>query len=327
MRHFLLLMTALLVVTILTACGDKATSESDEVPTLIPLTSDITTEPTPEPGGVDVALTLIIIPDQTALAVVNGEEILTAAYETELTQALHSVTSSYAVDWNDPQVQAILPDIQQQALDQMIERVLVSQLAAQEGIEVSEQEVEAKIAELETMVLESGQFADWDDFLTRNGFTEESLYRLMADNMLREALGERHAVAEQVRASHILVETEDTGQEVLDKLDADEDFAVLAAEYSIDPGSKDQGGDLGWFPRGVMVAEFEEAAFSLKPGETSGLVQTDFGYHIIWVHEKEERPLDPERYAEMWQERFQVWLDEQQAQADIERLYDFAGIE
>lgn len=327
MRYFLPLMTALLVVTLLTACGDKATSGSDEVPTLIPLTSNITPEPTSEPGGVDVALALIVIPDQEVLAVVNGEEILTAAYETELTQALHSVTSSYAVDWNDPQVQAILPNIQQQALDQMIERVLISQLAAQEGIEVGEQEAEAKIAELQTMVLGSNQYADWEDFLTRNGFTEESLYQLMADNLLRETLGERHAVAEQVHASHILVETEETGQKVLDKLDADEDFASLAAEYSIDPSNKDQGGDLGWFPRGVMVPEFEEAAFALAPGEISGLIQTDFGYHIIWVHEKEERPLDPERHAQMWQERFQAWLDEQHALADIERLYDFVGIE
>ncbi len=283
-----------------------------------------------EPGGVDVAMELVDIPDQETIAVVNGEEISTAAYQEELEFALQSVTAQYQVDWNDPENASFLPTFQEQVLDQIIERVLLHQLASQEGITVDPADVEAEVATVQTQIEESGNFADWDSFLAQNNLTEKSIRDLIADNLLLEALTEAHGgspVVEQVHASHILVETEETAQEVLDKLDAGEAFEDLAAEYSTDPGSKEQGGDLGWFPQGVMVPAFEEAAFSLEPGETSGLVQTDFGYHIIRVHEKEEREMEEALYAQVQQQTFQTWLEAQQAEANIERLYTFQAEE
>jgi parvulin-like peptidyl-prolyl isomerase len=80
-------------------------------------------------------------------------------------------------------------------------------------------------------------------------------------------------------------------EEVLKRVRAGEDFAKLAKEFSTD-GSKDKGGDLGWFARGAMVPEFEEAAFKLKPGEVSDLVQTKFGYHIIKLDERKTEMKD-----------------------------------
>jgi len=87
-------------------------------------------------------------------------------------------------------------------------------------------------------------------------------------------------MADKIRCAHILVEKESKAKEVLDKLNKGESFSKLAAEYSID-GTRKRSGDLGYFGRGVMVKEFENAAFALKPGEISGIVKTQFGYHII----------------------------------------------
>ncbi|MFP4467047.1 MAG: peptidylprolyl isomerase [Candidatus Goldiibacteriota bacterium] len=108
---------------------------------------------------------------------------------------------------------------------------------------------------------------------------------------------------ERVNASHILIipdasPTSPTGlteegaqelaAEVLKKAKAGEDFGGLARQYSQDPGSKNNDGELGWFERGTMIKEFEDAAFSLKKGGISDVVKSQFGYHIIKVHDKEE---------------------------------------
>ncbi len=86
----------------------------------------------------------------------------------------------------------------------------------------------------------------------------------------------------EVKASHILVKTEDEAKRILEELKKGVSFAKLAQEKSECP-SKKKGGDLGWFGRGKMVPEFEKAAFALKKGEQSGIVKTKFGYHIIKV--------------------------------------------
>ncbi|MEX0911924.1 MAG: peptidylprolyl isomerase [Gemmatimonadota bacterium] len=116
----------------------------------------------------------------------------------------------------------------------------------------------------------------------------------------RESLGERPATvsfeqvviapkpSEEARAAAIA-----TGEEVLQELAGGADFEVLARRFSNDEGTAEHGGDLGWFRPGRMVAEFEQVAFSLRPGQTSGLVETDFGFHIIRV----ERARGAERQA------------------------------
>lgn len=87
-------------------------------------------------------------------------------------------------------------------------------------------------------------------------------------------------MADKIRCSHILVEKFSLAQEILERLKKGERFAVLAQQYSID-GSRRRGGDLGEFGRSMMVRPFEDAAFALKPGEISGIVKTQFGYHVI----------------------------------------------
>ncbi len=323
-----------LFAVMLAACGQPVAPAPS--PTPIPPTATVAptvaaTQPAANataPGGVDVAMRLVKIPDQTNVAVVDGEAISTAAYRQELSRALYMVTGQYQVDWNDPQNQAPLPGLQEQVLDQAIQRVVLRHLAVKEGVSIDSQRVETETVALQAQVQQSGQFADWATFLKENGLTEESIRSLMADNLLFEAMSKRHAgptSVEQVHASHILVATKETGQEALDKLAKGEAFADLAAQYSTDTGSKDKGGDLGWFPRGAMVPEFDQAAFALEPGKVSQLVQTEFGYHIILVQEKAVRELEPAVYDQMQQKQFQAWIGEQQAKMNIERLYTFAA--
>jgi peptidyl-prolyl cis-trans isomerase D len=108
----------------------------------------------------------------------------------------------------------------------------------------------------------------------------------------------RYQVDERVRASHIVLMTmgkseeevkqiEAKANEVLKKVKAGEDFAALAKQYSEDPGNKDKGGDLGWVVHGQMVPGFEKATFALQPGQISDVVKTEYGYHIIKVHERD----------------------------------------
>lgn len=97
----------------------------------------------------------------------------------------------------------------------------------------------------------------------------------------------------EVRARHILVETEEEAKKIKEELDKGADFVQLAKEKSIDPSTKDKGGDLGFFKWGKMVGPFQEVAFKLKPGEISQPVKSRFGWHIIKVEEKREAKREP----------------------------------
>ena len=96
---------------------------------------------------------------------------------------------------------------------------------------------------------------------------------------------------EEVSARHILVESKDKARELYEKLAHGSDFAQLAKEHSKDPGSKDQGGQLGFFTRGQMVPQFEEAAFKLGKGEVGEPFQSQFGWHIVRVDDRRQRPV------------------------------------
>ena len=93
------------------------------------------------------------------------------------------------------------------------------------------------------------------------------------------------SMAEKVHAKHILVKTEDEAKDIKARIDKGESFEDLAQEYSLCP-SKREGGDLGWFGRGVMVPEFEKGAFDTDTGKISDPIQTQFGWHLIKVIDK-----------------------------------------
>lgn len=114
---------------------------------------------------------------------------------------------------------------------------------------------------------------EWFD--ENNKVTDDEIKKYFEDNKDEFA---------KVDASHILVEDEQTANDIKSRLDNGEDFASLAKEYSKDTASAQNGGDLGAFAKGQMVKEFEDAAFSMKEGEISAPVKSQFGYHIIKVN-------------------------------------------
>ncbi|OIO98475.1 MAG: hypothetical protein AUK03_01270 [Anaerolineae bacterium CG2_30_64_16] len=199
------------------------------------------------------------------------------------------------------------------------------------------------------------------------GMDEADFRKLVESDLIRQKLydavtADVPTTEEQVRASHILVRIitpaptptplpegeptptpdpsaqptptpRDDAQalariiEVKQKLAAGEDFATLAMEHSDDTGSAASGGELGWFGRGQMVTEFEDAAFSLQPGQTSDPVKTAFGYHLIKVEERDPaHPIDQFTLQQRQSEAFNTWLTELRAQGQIERNWSLDNV-
>ena len=176
-------------------------------------------------------------------------------------------------------------------------------------------------------------------FLAERARLEEDLLRrLYAESLVQQAVTQA-TVAQaydawaaslttdglplEVHASHVLVATSGEAQEITLRAREGEDFAELARSHSIGPTGP-QGGDLGWFRAGMMVAEFEEAAWALAPGDVSDPVETRFGWHVIKVHEKRTMEVPPlqEVEATLRQE-----LARQAIADDVERLRSAAAIE
>lgn len=125
---------------------------------------------------------------------------------------------------------------------------------------------------------------------------------------------------EWVWARHILVATPEESAVVVEALKNGGDFTQLAAQFSTDTSNKDRGGDLGWFERGQMVSEFENAVFAMTEiGQISEPVQTQFGYHIIQLLGKERRPVSENRLSTLKQQKFESWLSETKTSLKIEQ--------
>jgi len=211
------------------------------------------------------------------------------------------------------------PEGKEKVLDTLIKNELLYQEAVKKGIDRRE-EIKQRIEDLRRQVIAEELLRE-----EMQGMEASDSEALDYYNRNKEEFGE----PEKVRVRHILVKAETEANEVLEKLKKGQDFAKLAQEYSIDPGTKDKGGELGFFPRGQMVPEFEEAAFKLKVGELSEPVKTFYGYHIIEVEEKkestqksfEEVKEDARNAAlqEKQRKRFEDFLEQLTRKAKIER--------
>ena len=156
-------------------------------------------------------------------------------------------------------------------------------------------------------------------------FSEKDIRALFRAQLLREKVmnaltADMKPEDEQVYARHILVADEATAQTVRERLLAGESFDAVAAELSTDTSNATSGGILGWFSKGAMVKEFEDAAFSLQVGEISQPVQTSFGFHIIQVLDKQTKLLTSSEFETAKSTFFTNWLAEQSAAKTVKKF-------
>jgi parvulin-like peptidyl-prolyl isomerase len=279
----------------------------------------------------------VVMRGQETVAEVHGERITAAALveaaRPEYQAMVHQAEQLRQRGFGDQagQLRSQLPLLPQQVLNQEVQRKLIQREAQQRGLGVSESEVQQELRE--RMQLEAAAsnaetqpeaeptpLSDTDvdstyrEFLRRVGVDDAFYRRILREQVLTEkvqnALGAQVPKAgEQVHARHILVADEPKANDLLARLQAGESFEELAKVESTDPGSKEAGGDLGWFPRGIMNSAFESAVFAAAPGSGPSIVRSPNGWHIIEVLEKSsERPLDAPDQENLEARAFQEWL-------------------
>jgi foldase protein PrsA len=230
------------------------------------------------------------------------------------------------------------------ALDTLIADKIVKLEGEKEDITIKDSEIKD---ELKSIKESYGGEEAFDKAMSASGASIDGLKKnietyLMTKELLKDRISitddqikkyfdenkESFAQAEQVEASHILVEDEKTAMEVKKKLDEGGDFAELAKEYSTDTANAESGGELGFFAKGEMVEEFENKAFAMKKGEISDPVKTEFGYHIIMVTDKKEakeavladhkEEIKDMLFDQAMQSEYGAWLEEQKEEYVIE---------
>lgn len=229
------------------------------------------------------------------VAIVNGHTIS----DDDLARRLHK--SWQQAGLSDSEHEATRDALRKDALEQLIEQALIEQLADQENIEVSEEELERRIAEvrqeyqgqeIHTIIQNQGESYDTWIQAQRDALLLEKVVQIYLGSFLTVTEADARLYYEehlelyehpaQIRASQILTYDKATARQALKMLDKGGDFAEVAKIYSESPDAE-QGGDLGFFAPGVLPPELENAIFSLKMGEVSKIVKTPYGYHIFML--------------------------------------------
>jgi len=295
-----------LALGLLIGCGPKGNPPATL--TLVPTLAAPTTTATPLPTLPPATATPPPTPTEIPLAArVNGQPIYLTDFEREVARAGDAVTP-------------------RQVLDAMIETVLLEQAAADAGVTVTDEQLDEIIqADVDAV----GGREVFEARLASNNLTEEE-YRekvranLVAQRVQMQLPGEVPETLEHVHARHILVATQEEAEAILAQLRGGADFGTLAQTYSLDVSTRDTGGDLGFFPRGLLLApELEEAAFALAPGQISEVVHSDLlGYHVVQVLEREERPVGEQETELLRANQIRRWRELLWAGATIEHFIE-----
>lgn len=224
-------------------------------------------------------------------------------------------------------------------LENLIIQKLIEADSEKNGISVNDEEIDQRIALVKE---ELGGEQAFQDFLSSNSFDtlyfrkyerEQLIIGKHRDLVLsgiqinedeaRDYYSQNNESLIEVKASHILLGTEEDALRVQQRLQNGEDFAQVAMLESLDSESAIRGGDLGYFPRGYYsISEFEEQAFELKEGETSGIVKTEVGYHIIWVQDRMDSydELSDKVFETIREEKYYEYIEELRAEADVKKF-------
>ena len=283
---------ALIIVLALSACVIPIGGGLD----LIPATPTPTPSPTPTVTPIPLAVS------------VNGEGITVPEFESELAR----YQQAQAALGNTVSLEIAT----QTVMDNLIDTLLLAQGAAAKGYTVDDAAVQSRIDDLTAQIGGPEALAAWE---SAHGYTEadfrSELRREMAAAWMRDQLVTSvPTTAEQVHVKQILLYNADAAQQALGYLKAGWNFDDLAARY--DPVTK---GELGWFPRGYLPEPtIEEAAFALQPGQFSDILQTQAGYHILFVTERDPaRPLSPDALLTLQERAVQDWLTQQRNESTI----------
>lgn len=249
---------------------------------------------------------------ESAAAVVNGQQISIAEFDKNLEIYKNMYEAQYGeISWDEKIEDGEIADgvtylssLKDNVIENMIMDTIMIQEAEKENITVTDEELESLFEEYKAYY---GDEETYNESLVSSGMDEEFLMEYLKngetidryvgkfidsveinDDILGAYFDENKDKFAAVSASHILVNSLEEAEDILAKLYDGSDFAEMATEFSQDTQSAVNGGDLGYFYRGDMIPEFEEVAFSVSPGELSGIVSTQFGFHILKVNDKKE---------------------------------------
>jgi foldase protein PrsA len=276
----------------------------------------------------------------TEAAIVNGEVITVQEYEETLEVYKSMYKNQYGDEVLGTEIQpgvTLLEYLKENILENMIFERIIYQEAIKNNLTVNDTELDELMVEYKTFF---GDEQAYKDFLTSNNMKEEFLKNsLRTDEVIQRYVDfymESLNISDEelikyyednvdkfvsVKARHILVNSMEEAEDILAQINAGADFSDLAMAFSKDTNSAILGGDLGYFYKGQMVPTFEAAAFSLEIGEVSGIVPSDFGFHIIKLDDRSEGFEDKKELvlSEYKNVKYSERMDELENQSEIER--------
>jgi peptidyl-prolyl cis-trans isomerase C len=311
---------SLITVLCLSACSKAAPAPATAASAPKPAASAALTTQTPGQSGSAVpaaaqeaAPAAKPVPAQLpdVVARVNGENITKADFETAVKNVEARAGEPVPADQRDR--------IYRGLLDQLIGYKLLEQETKARKVQVPQTDIDARVAEIQKQFPNEDAFkkALQEQHVTVDQLKSDARSDMAVDKLITDAIAAKVAVkpedvqafykanqdhfkqGDRVRASHILItvpqnadaatkaQARAKAEDLLKQIKAGKDFAELAKANSQDPGSAPNGGDLGYFAQGDMVGPFNDVAFSLKPGQVSDVVETQFGFHIIKVVDKQ----------------------------------------